>query len=239
VPQSLFISDLHLDPQRPAVTAAFADFLARESTTCGTLYILGDLFEAWIGDDDDAPLARRVAGLLRDFTAQGKALYIMPGNRDFLLGQAFCDAVGATLLQDPTRVTLGTTAVLLMHGDTLCTRDSDYQAFRALTQDPGWRAEILDKSLAERRRLAAHLREGSRQATGNKPEAIMDVTQAEVDREMAAHDVGVLIHGHTHRPARHEVARGIRYVLGDWGQRGWVLRAVNGEINLEYFYIEQ
>jgi UDP-2,3-diacylglucosamine hydrolase len=220
VPRTLFISDLHLDPSRPAVTGALADFLGRH-TDCEALYILGDLFEAWIGDDDDAPLGLEVRDMLAQFRAAGSRLYLMHGNRDFLLGEDFCRAAGATLLPDPTVADLHGTPTLLMHGDTLCTRDRDYQAFRQQARAAAWQAQLLARPLKERRQLAAQLRQVSADATSNKAEDIMDVTPAEVTRTMAEHGVSRLIHGHTHRPAIHEEQTGQRLVLGDWGPQVW------------------
>jgi UDP-2,3-diacylglucosamine hydrolase len=228
---TLFISDLHLDPARPAVTRALAEFLIQHRD-CDQLYILGDLFEAWIGDDDDAPLAGEVTALLRDFSAAGPALFIMPGNRDFLLGQTFCHAVGATLLSDPTPVDLYGRATLLLHGDSLCTRDEAYQAFRKTARDPQWQAQLLNQGLAERRTLAGELRSMSKEANSNKAEDIMDVTPNEVTRVMAEYNVQQLIHGHTHRPARHREAAGERWVLGDWDKQLWFIRADRDTINL-------
>ena len=235
---SFFISDLHLDTARPAVTAALATFLD-DHRGCECLYILGDLFEAWIGDDDDSPLAAEVAGLLRDFTAGGGALAIMPGNRDFLLGEAFCRAVGAQLLPDPTLVDLYGEPTLLLHGDSLCTGDVHYQAFRRSARDPRWQAELLARPLAERRGLAARLREMSREANSNKAEDIMDVAPAAVRAAMDDHGVRQMIHGHTHRPARHEEAAGLRWVLGDWDSHGWAIEASPENIRLYSFPIYQ
>jgi UDP-2,3-diacylglucosamine hydrolase len=204
---TLFISDLHLDPARPGVTRALADFLQQHSD-CESLYILGDLFEAWVGDDDDSSLAVQVRGLLRDFSAAGPALYIMRGNRDFLLGEAFCGTVGAQLLDDPTPIDLHGVPTLLMHGDSLCTADSDYQDFRTTVTDPVWQTRVLARSLDQRRGLAAELRAMSGEANSNKAADIMDVTRDEVEKVMRAHGVRQLIHGHTHRPTRHEEVSG-------------------------------
>ncbi len=231
-----FISDLHLDSARPAAVQALAEFLAKR-TDCAQLFILGDLFEAWPGDDDDSPLAAEVARMLRDFSAAGAGLHIMRGNRDFLLAEGFCKRVGATLLPDPTVIDLYGEPTLLMHGDSLCTGDTDYQAFRLTARDPAWQARLLARPLAERRALAAELRALSREATGMKSEDIMDVAPAEVGREMRAHGVRQLIHGHTHRPARHETDTGLRWVLGAWEDRGWVLEAGEGAIQLSNFVI--
>lgn len=233
-----FISDLHLDAERPQVTAAFTDFLAAREGAAA-LYILGDLFEFWVGDDDDSPLVNEVARHLRAFSAAGPALYLMHGNRDFLLGEAFAARVGATLLPDPTVHTIGDQRLLLMHGDSLCTRDTEYQRFRAMARSRPWQADILARSLAERRQIAAQLRAASRDAGSRKAEDIMDVTDREVGRVMLEHQCRTLIHGHTHRPARHERREGTRWVLGDWDTRGWSLCLENGRIELLEFDINQ
>jgi len=235
---TLFISDLHLDTARPAITAALATFLDRHQGR-ERLYILGDLFEAWIGDDDDSPLAAEVADLLRRFTAGGASLAIMRGNRDFLLGEAFCRSVGAQLLPDPIVIDLYGEPTLLLHGDSLCTDDVQYQAFRRTARDPAWQADLLARPLAERRDLADQLREISREANSNKAEDIMDVAPAAVRAIMSEHGVRQMIHGHTHRPARHEEAAGLRWVLGDWDSQGWAIEASAGNIRLYSFPINQ
>ena len=225
-----FISDLHLDTVRPAVTRALADFLSSH-THCTALYILGDLFEAWPGDDDDSPIAREARQLLRAYSDAGPELFIMCGNRDFLLGEAFCESVGASLLGDPTVIDLYGEATLLMHGDSLCTADSDYQQFRRKARDPHWQRQLLAKPLAERRALADDLRAMSSEATSMKSEDIMDVTPAEVDRQMRAHGVGQLIHGHTHRPARHDSDNQLRWVLGHGSMRPGLCRLHGAQLN--------
>lgn len=235
---TLFISDLHLDPARPAVTRALADFLASNSQ-CQALYILGDLFEAWPGDDDDSPLADEVRALLRRFTDAGPRLFIMQGNRDFLLGQRFCEAVDARLLADPTVIDLHGEPTLLMHGDSLCTADTQYQQFRHKARDPAWQADLLEHSLSERRELASRLRSMSREANSTKAEDIMDVTPRAVAEAMHSHKVNRLIHGHTHRPACHKLAGGQRWVLGDWGQLGWAINASPENIELYNFDVFQ
>lgn len=233
VPGTYFISDLHIDSGACAQLNALARLL-RRIAGCDALYILGDLFESWIGDDDDTPHARETCRLLREFSDSGAALYLMHGNRDFLIGEKFCAAAGATLLGDPTCVDLYGQPTLLMHGDSLCTRDTAYQAFRALSRQPAWRAQVLGRSLEERRTMAADLRRRSREATGKKPDDIIDVTPAAVDRAMARHGVRRLIHGHTHRPGRHDTASGERWVLGDWTHReGWLLRVNPERVDLE------
>ncbi|TGD76199.1 UDP-2,3-diacylglucosamine diphosphatase [Mangrovimicrobium sediminis] len=230
--RTLFISDLHLDPARPAVTAALAGFL-QTHTNCDALYVLGDLFEAWIGDDDDAPLAAEVAELFHTFAAAGPDLYFMRGNRDFLLGDTWCARAGGTLLPDPSLVDLYGTPTLLMHGDSLCTADASYMAFRAQVRDPAWQADVLARPLEERRALAAQLRAQSREASSNKPEDILDVTPAEVERVMREAGVSRLVHGHTHRPGHHEFDLGERWVLGDWEDFLWVLSVDPSSVCLE------
>ncbi|TQV78103.1 UDP-2,3-diacylglucosamine diphosphatase [Exilibacterium tricleocarpae] len=222
-----FISDLHLHDTRPAITRAFFNWLDAISGHCAALYILGDLFEVWIGDDDDNPEHRRIVERLRQLRQADIPLYVMHGNRDFLLGPAFAAASGAELLDDPTVIDLYGEPVLLMHGDSLCTRDHDYMAFRRQARSPDWQAQLLAKPLAERRAIAAALREQSRSMNSLKAEDIMDVTPAEVVKVMEAHGVQTLIHGHTHRPQRHHLsangAAAERIVLGDWGPQGWCL----------------
>nr|WP_163503158.1 UDP-2,3-diacylglucosamine diphosphatase [Halomonas socia] len=231
---TLLIADLHLHPGAPDVTEGFLAYLAKRASQANALYILGDLFEAWIGDDildtpDHDPLATQVVEALKALTDGGTKLYLMHGNRDFLLGSRFADACGATLLPDPYRVTLGGKPVLLMHGDSLCTQDDAYMAFRAQARDPQWQAQVLSMPLEARLELANSLRQQSGEANSNKAEDIMDVTPDEVDKALLEHDVATLIHGHTHRPAVHvlevdgQPAR--RLVLGDWQpQRGWEVR---------------
>ena len=226
-----FISDLHLDPARPASLRALEGFLSNH-THCDQLYILGDLFEAWPGDDDDSPVARQTASLLRAFSEAGPELFIMHGNRDFLLGNDFCASVGASLLPDPTVINLYGEPTLLMHGDSLCTADSDYQAFRELARNPAWQQQLLAKPLSERRALADELRAMSAEATSMKSEDIMDVTPTEVEQEMHRHGVRQLIHGHTHRPARHEDGSLLRWVLGAWEDDTWFLEATKNKTEL-------
>jgi len=238
VSSTLFISDLHLDPARPAVTGALGAFLEKHRD-CAALYILGDLFESWVGDDEDTELADEVRGLLKRFTDNGPALFIMQGNRDFLLGEAFCRATGARLLPDPSVISLCGIPTLLMHGDSLCTADIDYQAFRRTSRDPAWQRDVLGRSLQQRRDLASQLRQMSKAANSNKAEDIMDVTPTEVRDKLREYKVRQLIHGHTHRPARHEHPDGVRWVLGDWDRDGWVLEVTKEGISLSKFPIFQ
>lgn len=237
MPVTYFISDLHLEVTRPATVRALRRFLL-EHRDCDALYILGDLFEVWIGDDDDTPLIREVSEMLQRFTAAGPALYLMQGNRDFLLGKQFCRRVGGRLLNDPSVINLYDEPTLLMHGDSLCTRDTEYQAFRKNTRTAAWQAELLARSLEDRRKLARELRTMSREANSNKAEDIMDVTPEEVERALLDREVRQLIHGHTHRPARHEHTAGTRWVLGDWDQKGWYLEATPNSMRLVDFDIK-
>jgi UDP-2,3-diacylglucosamine hydrolase len=223
----LFISDLHLEPTRPAITALLLDFLRQRARRAEALYILGDLFEAWIGDDDDAELGYVVAEALRALSDSGTPIFFIHGNRDFLLGARFATISGMQLLPESVVIELAGEPLLLMHGDTLCTDDTGYQKFRAKVRDPAWQAHVLALPLAQRRVLAGQLRETSQQATQQKAADITDVNPAAVDAALRAHGVRHLIHGHTHRPGLHEwtldgrPAR--RTVLGDWFARGSVL----------------
>ncbi|MDR5858431.1 UDP-2,3-diacylglucosamine diphosphatase [Halomonas eurihalina] len=240
---TLLISDLHLHPGAPAVTEGFLRWLDERARGADALYILGDFFEAWIGDDlldlgdadptGTAALAGRVASALRSLADAGTRLYLMHGNRDFLLGERFAREAGATLLPDPSLVTLGDERVLLMHGDSLCTRDEAYMAFRAQSRNPKWQEQILAMPIPERLELARQLRERSGEANSNKAEDIMDVTPDEVVKAMHEHGVATMIHGHTHRPDVHDLevdgqaAR--RFVLGDWQPGiGWEIEAATG-----------
>ncbi|KAF0809477.1 UDP-2,3-diacylglucosamine hydrolase [Alcanivorax sp. S71-1-4] len=226
---TLFISDLHLDAERPQHLDALKQLLARHAGQCDALYVLGDLFETWIGDDDDSPFNLDAITAFRAFSDAGSALFFMHGNRDFLLGHAFATATGGTLLDEGTVVDLYGTPALLMHGDSLCTRDEKYMAFRAQVRNPAWQADMLAKPLAQRRMIAQMLRLQSQQNNENKAQNIMDVTPDEVVRVMEDAGVQHLIHGHTHRPAVHDVALqsgpAVRWVLGDWGALGWQIVA--------------
>ncbi len=227
MPCTLFISDLHLDAGHPAATQLFLQLLGGRARHADALYILGDLFEAWIGDDDDSLLGKDVCDALKACTASGVPVFIMHGNRDFLLGEDFMARSGATLLEDPAIIDLYGQPVLLTHGDLLCTDDTPYQAFRHQVRDPRWQQDFLARPLAERRRLAAGMRDASHAAKDRKPQAIMDVSVPAVSGLMRHHGVQRLIHGHTHRPAIHEFdmdgAAALRMVLGDWYTSGSLL----------------
>ncbi|HET8942399.1 MAG TPA: UDP-2,3-diacylglucosamine diphosphatase [Rudaea sp.] len=224
---TLFISDLHLDESRPRLIAAFEDFLAGDARGAQALYVLGDLFESYIGDDDDVPLPARVAHVTRALRDSGVPIWFMHGNRDFLLGEDYAARAGMTLLPDPAVIELNGERTLLMHGDTLCTDDVEYQKFRTLVRDPQWQQQFLAKSLSERHAFAAQARGESRQHTSTAKPEIMDVNQAAVEAAMRAHGVTRMIHGHTHRPATHRFDlngnKAERIVLGDWYEQSSVL----------------
>ena len=221
---TLFISDLHLCAERPAVTELFLQFLQYQATQSKALYILGDLFEAWIGDDDtDAEHARIIAGL-RQLTGQGVELFLMHGNRDFLIGSNFAQTTACRLLPDECVIDLYGEPTLLMHGDTLCTQDTEYQALRTQIRNTDWQQAFLAKPLSQRAALARQYRAESQEKTRQKADYIMDVDQHAVEATMRRHQVTRLIHGHTHRPAVHEFSMNgrpaQRIVLGDWYEQG-------------------
>lgn len=235
---TLFISDLHLDDSRPQITSLFEHLLAsKEVRTADALYILGDLVEAWVGDDDDAELAARIAHATRSLSDAGVPVYFMAGNRDFLLGDAYAQRAGLTLLPDGTVHELYGHRTLLMHGDVLCTDDVAYQAVRRQVRQPTWQAQILAMPLAARRRFAAKAREDSRAHTGTTGEAIMDVNDDAVAQAMRHAQTKRLIHGHTHRPAIHRFeldgSPAERIVLGDWYEQGSVLRVTPDGVELK------
>ena len=235
----LLISDLHLQEERPDITRAFLDLLDGRARHAKALYILGDFFEAWIGDDAMTPFQQSICQALRQLSDRGTLVYLMHGNRDFLIGQDFCKAAGCTLLADPSVIELGGEQVLLMHGDTLCTRDLAYMKMRRYLRNPLSLWILQHLPLATRQKLARKLRSESRAQTRMKATEIVDVTPEEVPKVMAAHGVRTLVHGHTHRPAIHklvvngEPAR--RIVLGDWDRRGWTLQVDAQGFQLEPF----
>lgn len=219
----LFVSDLHLDGQAPRAVAQFIDFLRGEARGALALYILGDLFETWIGDDDDEPARAVVCDALRAYTAL-TACYVQRGNRDFLLGTGFEHRSGCQLLPDPVCVQLGARTLLLSHGDVLCTADGAYQRFREFTRQAATQRRFLSLPLATRRALARAARAGSRAHTQGQPERIMDVDPQTVASMLRMGGTDLLIHGHTHRPATHALMvdgrRATRIVLGDWYDEG-------------------
>ena len=237
MPDTLFISDLHLDPERPAVTELFLELLDTRARGADAIYILGDLFEAWVGDDDTGPMNLAVCEGLKKCAVAGTPVFIMHGNRDFLLGTRFATASGATLLDDPTLIDLYGTPTLLMHGDLLCTDDTEYMAFRTMVRDSEWQRQLLSRPLQERQQMAREMRDRSREQTGGKPESIMDVNKEAVLKTMTDHRVQRLIHGHTHRPAIHDLLisgePAQRIVLGDWYEQGSLLECTASGCRLE------
>ncbi|MGD0504418.1 MAG: UDP-2,3-diacylglucosamine diphosphatase [Steroidobacteraceae bacterium] len=223
----LFISDLHIDAARPDITGQFVEFLSTEAAGAEALYILGDLFESWVGDDAPDFGQAQALDAIRALTAQGVPCFVMHGNRDFLLGQTFCARTGAQLLPDPVIVTLYGEPVLVMHGDALCTDDRAYQRLRATVRDADWQRRFLRLSAAQRRALAGAARTGSQAHTASIAYTIGDVNTESVAAAMRAAGATTLLHGHTHRPGIHPFSVDgracTRIVLGDWYTQGSVV----------------
>ena len=225
---TLLISDLHLEARQPAIGEQFLSFLAGEARQADALYILGDLFEAWLGDDDPNPYYAEMKSALKQFSATGVPTFFMHGNRDFMIGEQFAAETGITLLDDPVVVNLHGHEVLLSHGDALCTDDVHYQQVRVMTRNPDWQAMMLAKSIEERIEFAVQARKASMARGEIISDDIMDVNQDAVKSIMLEYGVDTLLHGHTHRPAVHDVELGdglaTRIVLGDWYEQGSVVR---------------
>ena len=234
---TLFIADLHLSDQRPAITNLFINFLNNEARQARALYIMGDLFEAWLGDDCILPAYETIIKSLKELTDSNVPVYFIHGNRDFLIGKHFCELSGCELLDESTVITIDEQQYLVMHGDTLCTDDIKYQQFRSMVRNPEWQQQLLNKTPAERIALAKQYREISQTETAEKADDIMDVNQTEVEKAMRAADVVTLIHGHTHRPNIHKFELdgkpAQRIVLGDWYEQGSVLRLENKTFQLD------
>lgn len=219
MPATWFVSDLHLSPDLPRVTRGFFALL-EDIRGAGALYVLGDLFEAWVGDDHRDAYNDAVIAAFRTLSASGTRLFFVHGNRDFLLGPGFAEAAGGSLLPDSEVISAAGERLLVMHGDQLCTRDEKYMAFRAQSRDPAWQRDMLEKPLEQRLMIAAMWRAQSKAMNSNKPENIMDVTPEDVVQALEAAGVQTLLHGHTHRPGVHALSAGgkpaRRFVLGDW-----------------------
>ena len=234
---ALFVSDIHLSPQMPATAAAFFRFLEEQAPHARQLYLLGDIFEYWAGDDDlDDPFNRQVTDALHSLSKHGVQLYWIAGNRDFLAADGFARATGARLLPDPYVAEIAGRRLLLLHGDAQCTDDTGYMAFRAQVRRPEWQHAFLARPLAERKAIIAGMREGSRDAQRGKAMAIMDVNPQSIARLFSEHRVELMIHGHTHRPAEHRSEAGVRHVLPDWDceagsvRGGWLAMKADGSI---------
>ena len=238
---ALFISDLHLQASHPRTAEAFFRFLAERAAHAEQLYLLGDIFEYWAGDDDlDDPFNARVVTALRRLGDGGTAVYWLGGNRDFLVGAGFAAAAGLTLLAEPHVATIAGHRIVVVHGDAQCTNDARYMAFRAQVRDPAWQRQFLAMPLAQRKAIIAGLREGSRAAHGETSYESMDVAPAAVAALYADSDTDVIIHGHTHRPALHKAGGKLRYVLPDWEldmdsatepvRGGWIAITEDGRI---------
>ena len=230
-----FISDLHLDPSRSHCTEGFLRYLSRIQAS-DQLYILGDLFEAWLGDDDDTAFTRAIAAALQ--TCPG-TLYFMHGNRDFLLGEVYAKRCGLTLLPEHHQITIGSETILLLHGDSLCTDDTAYMKIRPMLRDPSFQKQLLAKPILERQAIALDARAESQAHTSQTKLAIMDVNPQAVRDALLAQQCPTMIHGHTHRPFDHhsvlEDQIGRRMVLGDWDIEGWHIREKQGALILEAF----
>lgn len=225
---TLFISDLHLEAKRPEIGEQFLAFLAGEAREAEALYILGDLFEAWLGDDDPNPHYAGMKTAIREVADSGVPVFFMHGNRDFMIGEQFAAETGVTILNDPEIVDLYGDKVLLSHGDALCTDDVHYQQIRAMTRDPEWQDMMRVKPMQERIEIAIQARKDSLAHGESLDDEITDVNQGAVEETIREHGVDILLHGHTHRPAVHEVELddrvATRIVLGDWYEQGSVVR---------------
>ena len=235
-PVTYFIADLHLAQNRPDITACFLHFLKKEALKAQTLYILGDLFEAWIGDDDDSAYLTTIAKALTTLSSFGTNIYYIHGNRDFLLGKRFAQMSAMTLLPEVDLIDLYGQEVVIMHGDTLCTRDIAYQKFRKKSRSWWWQTIVKSLPLFIRKKIAADYRKKSAAATATKSQDIMDVTPQEVVNCLENHQSQLLIHGHTHRPAIHELIANSkeaqRIVLGDWYEQGAWLKVTPTSMEL-------
>ena len=232
-----FISDIHLSENNPHLINTFKTFLNESKKTCTHLFILGDLFEIWIGDDNDNSFNQEIKKALFDFTSNGPEVFFMHGNRDFLLGEAFANDVGISLLSDPYTLDINGMKTILSHGDFLCTDDTDYIDFRNKVRSEDWQKDFLSKSIDERNNIANLLRSHSRDATSKKSLEITDANPEMVNNFIQENKPDIFIHGHTHRPKIHEHSSAKRVVLGDWDKYGWYFSIVEDDLDLKEFKI--
>jgi UDP-2,3-diacylglucosamine hydrolase len=241
--KTLFISDLHLDADMPAITQCFLNYIGKAAGS-DALYILGDFFEVWVGDDDRNQLTDTVARALTDLAATGTKISLMHGNRDFLLGKAYAERCSAQLIEDPTVVDCYGQKLVLMHGDSLCTRDLEYMKFRKMVRSERWQHDFLERSLVERHMIAQQTRQQSKEQSSHKASDIMDVTPQEVLDMLYDKQANMLIHGHTHRPSVHTIRlqepindqhEALRIVLGSWDSKGWALEFTKQGYDLKHF----
>ena len=232
-----FISDIHLSEDNPHLTNVFKAFLNESKGACSHLFILGDLFEIWIGDDDDNSFNQEIKKALIDFTTDGPETFLMHGNRDFLIGETFANEVGISILSDPYTLNINGLNVILSHGDFLCTDDVDYMDFRNKVRSEEWQKDFLSKSIGERNEIANSLRSSSKDATSEKSLEITDVNPEAINDFIQKNQPDIFIHGHTHRPKIHEDNLFKRVVLGDWDKSGWCLSITENNLDLKEFKI--
>ena len=229
---SCFISDLHLDHKREDIKKAFFKFLESEAYEFKNLYILGDLFEVWIGDDFEDDFTNQVISKLKKFSQSNKNIYIMHGNRDFLLGEKFAEKCGAKLIPDPLILDGKGKKIMLSHGDIFCTDDMEYQDFKEKVRNEKWKIEFLSKNLRDREEIAKNLRKESSVKNANKQDYLMDVNKSEVEKIAQENKIEILIHGHVHRPKIHNEVFGQRIVLGDWDKKYWFISLIDEQVRL-------
>jgi len=229
---SCFISDLHLDHKREDIKKAFFKFLESEAYEFKNLYILGDLFEVWIGDDFEDDFTNQVISKLKKFSQSNKNIYIMHGNRDFLLGEKFAEKCGAKLIPDPLILDDKGKKIMLSHGDIFCTDDMEYQDFKEKVRNEKWKIEFLSKNLRDREQIAKNLRQESAVKNAKKQDYLMDVNKSEVEKIAQENKIEILIHGHVHRPKIHNEVFGQRIVLGDWDKKYWFISLIGEQVNL-------
>lgn len=241
--KTLFISDLHLDADNPAITQCFLRFV-KGAAGSDALYILGDFFEVWVGDDDRNQLTDSVANALTELADTGTRIYLMHGNRDFLLGKAYAERCHAQLIDEPAIIDCYGHTLALIHGDSLCTRDLDYMKFRKMVRSERWQNDFLERSLVERHMIAQQTRQQSKEQSSHKASDIMDVTPQAVIDLLYETSVNILIHGHTHRPSVHTIRlqdpinglnEAVRIVLGSWDAKGWALEFTAQGYDLKHF----